>query len=390
MAPATKLIARLAQIFVMSSRRESIIDPSTYTANAVDGIEALQTWYREDLDGLYDSTGWWNSANCIQVLADFSQIRPDEANELQLGNVLKNTFDRAQSSSSPIVLKTFDTFGLVHAQYLDGVAALDHLAPRAGFPGFINDYYDDEGWWALALIRSHDVTGQQYFLDTAVSIFDDMQTGGNTPCGGIYWSKVTPYVNAITNQLYLSVAASLANRHPDGDTYRQIAIDQWEWLKNSGMINENNTFNDGLTEDCRNNGMQVWSYNQGVVLGGLVELAEATEDPSYLQEAHKIAVSAMKVLGSTGILREESCEPECGGDGSQFKGIFMRNLRYLHEKSPMNIYRDFIFTNADSIWNSSRDSNNRFGLLWAGPPERVNASTHSSALDAIVAAVGVA
>jgi predicted alpha-1,6-mannanase (GH76 family) len=110
------------------------------------------------------------------------------------------------------------------------------------------------------------------YLQAANVIFQDMQNG-TSPCGGIYWSKVDDYTNAIANELYLSVAASLANRMPSNkEAYTAIAQGQWDWFKASGLINSNNLINDGLTEQCTNNGQQTWSYNQGVILGGLVEL----------------------------------------------------------------------------------------------------------------------
>lgn len=90
------------------------------------------------------------------------------------------------------------------------------------------------------------------------------------------------------------------------------------------MINENNLINDGLDINsdgsCTNNGDTEWSYNQGVILGGLVELSRATGDSGYLSEATSIAEAAIEALSEDGILHE-SCEPnDCGADGSQFKG----------------------------------------------------------------------
>ena len=55
--------------------------------------------------------------------------------------------------------------------------------------GFLNDYYDDEGWWALAWIKVYDLTGEPQYLDAASDLFDDMVTGWDTPCGGIWWDK---------------------------------------------------------------------------------------------------------------------------------------------------------------------------------------------------------
>ena len=49
---------------------------------------------------------------------------------------------------------------------------------------FLNDYYDDEGWWANAWIRAYDLTGNTNFLNMAKTIFSDLTTGWdstNTP-----------------------------------------------------------------------------------------------------------------------------------------------------------------------------------------------------------------
>ena len=74
--------------------------------------------------------------------------------------------------------------------------------------------------------------------------------------------------------------------------------------------------------------------------------------------------------------------------GTQFKGIFVRNLLKLYQASPSANYKHFFETNAQSIWNNDRDSSNRLSLDWAGPfIQPANASTHSSAMDAIIAAL---
>lgn len=64
-------------------------------------------------------------------------------------------------------------------------------------------------------------------------------------------------MNAIANELFLSVAAHLANRAENSQYYINWAKKEWEWFAASGMINENNTINDGLTTDCKNNGATV-------------------------------------------------------------------------------------------------------------------------------------
>jgi len=74
----------------------------------------------------------------------------------------------------------------------------------------------------------------------------------------------------------------------------------------------------------------MWSYNQGVLLGGLIQLASALNDPSLIDTAKRIADAALSTLVDEDGVLVEHCEPECTADGSQFKGIFVRYLARLY------------------------------------------------------------
>jgi predicted alpha-1,6-mannanase (GH76 family) len=319
-----------------------------------DAIDTLQTWY-DPATGLYKTTGWWNSANAITTLADYAGVIRTK----RFNPVFANTFTAAQH------------------KYL----------------GFINDYYDDEGWWALAWIEVYDRTQQHRYLRMAESIFADMRGGWSDTCGGgIWWSKERKYKNAIANELFLSVAAHLAERArtaQERNEYLSWATREWQWFLASGMINGDHLVNDGLTSACSNNHRTTWTYNQGVVIGGLAELSRAEHDTALLTEAQAIAHAALaapELRDEHGILREP-CEPNCGRDGSQFKGIFVRNLRALNEASPQPEYRALADANAESIWQGAQQPGKRLGLMWAPPYGPVTASTQSSALDALVMAI---
>ncbi|KAL2024590.1 hypothetical protein VTK56DRAFT_7633 [Thermocarpiscus australiensis] len=383
-------------LYFMSTFPGKQVDQSPYSERTLLAARALQGWY-DPPTGLWNTTGWWNSANCLTVLADWAVLAGPNHGGLDVAGIVSDTFVNAQRTLA-VSTKTISLSGVVTSSY--EFRQLDKLDKR-GFDDFLNDYYDDEGWWALALIRSWDVTHDAAYLDMAERIFRDMQDGTDATCGGgIWWSKERAYKNAIANELYLSVAASLANRVAGGkEKYAQIAKDEWAWFKRSGMINGDNLINDGLKiqpdGSCVNNGMETWSYNQGVVLGGLVELSRATGDLSYLAEAAAIAKAAIALLSdANGIIREANrCEPNCGADGSQFKGIFVRNLHYLQKAAPQDAFRAAIVKNADSIWANDRNGQNQLGISWSGPPDLgsgPNAATHSSAMDVLVAALSVA
>ena len=322
-------------------------------------IDVLQQWYVPET-GLYRTTGWWNSANAVTALANFSRI--------------------TQST-----------------KYLPEFANTLSAAQRKpdGAPGFINDYYDDEGWWALAWIDVYDLTRDRKYLRMADSIFADMKRGWETDTcgGGVWWSKKTREKNAIENELFLDVAASLANREDDAAQRADDlgwAKEEWVWFSGTGMINGDHLINDGLDSSdpkhCTNNGRNTWTYNQGVILGALVELNRAAPDAGLIQTAHEIALAAISHLADEhGILRENG-NAHTGGDVPQFKGIFVRNLMILDLASSDRRFENFVDTNARSVWDHDRDAANHFGFWWAGPFDQADAARQSSAVDLFVAA----
>ena len=327
------------------------MDASYSRAHAA--IKALLEYYNPTT-GLFETTGWWNTANVLTVLADFSSYSPSL--DAKLLPLFANTFERAQTSPS-------------------------------GSASFINDFYDDEGWWALAWLRVYDRTKEQRYLQMAVDIFEDMALGWGGPCGGVWWNKNKEYTGAIENELFLAVAAELANRAENKAYYVQWALKQWAWFQGTEMINADGNINNGIdAKSCKNDRQTVWTYNQGVILGALVQLNLAAPDPSYLEMAERIALAAIrKLTDEEGILREHG-EPDLGADGPQFKGIFVRNLRVLQATRPREAFKDFIERNAESLWRN-RGEGDRMGVCWSSPTKEATAATQSSACDALVAAL---
>jgi predicted alpha-1,6-mannanase (GH76 family) len=124
-----------------------------------------------------------------------------------------------------------------------------------------------------------------------------------------------------------------------------------------------------------------------------LNIAEPAPDNSYLAKASTIAKAAIGALAdpTTHVLHEICDKPNnCSKDETQFKGIFMRNLAHLQQVAPDNDIAAFITANADSIWANARSQTNTFAVNWSGPDaNQDNASTTSSALDAIVAAAAI-
>jgi predicted alpha-1,6-mannanase (GH76 family) len=332
-----------------------------FTEQAGTGAEVLQRWYRPRT-GRWRSTGWWNAANALTAVIDYTRHTGDQRHLA----VVEQTFRAAQR------------------RHRD----------------FIVSFYDDNGWWGLAWIAAYDLTGDGRYLSAARTIFANLRTGWDSTCGGgVWWNTARQYKNAITNELFLALAARLHQRCGSGqDPYLDWAMREWDWFYASGLIGTGSLVNDGLTAECQNNGGVTWTYNQGVILGGLAALHEITGEPAYLRQGEAIADAALSSLTGPpsavrpGILAEPG-EPDTAPkdrDRPQFKGVFTRNLHDFYQQSPRPAYREFILTNAQSIWDNDRNSRNQFGLHWSGPFDRADASRQSAALDALNAAAALA
>ncbi|MGD0704419.1 MAG: glycoside hydrolase family 76 protein [Trebonia sp.] len=328
-------------------------------ARAAAAARALQRWYVRRT-GEWRTTGWWNSANALTAVIGYTRHTGDRSHE----RVVETTFRHA---------------GRRH-------------------PGFVNMFFDDNGWWGLAWVAAYDLTGDARYLDAARAIFAHNLGGWDGVCGGgLWWNTKRTYKNAITNELFVTLAAQLHQRTHADREYLSWALRGWQWLTARALIGPGGLVNDGLSADCANNGGTAWTYNQGVLLGGLAVLHDITGDGDYLKHGEFIADAALRGLTSPRGILTEPCEPAagsagpagCNGDQTQFKGIFARYLHEFYLRSGKPAYREFLLANAGSVWDNARNSDDQFGLSWGGPFDQADASRQSSALEVLTAAAAL-
>ena len=315
-------------------------------------------------------SSWWNSAVALTSIIDYTRETGDTTYEW----IINRTFEINQ------------------APFAAGVRATNQI-----FGNFISDSTDDDEWWALAWIDAYNLTGNQAYLNMAVTIANYVETLWDGTCGGGLWSDTTKsYKNAITNALYVRLTAELHVAISGDTTWLAQANSAWSWFQNSGMINGSGLVNDGLNSSsstCTNNGGTVWSYNQGMTIGAATEMYRATGNSSDLSTAEYLANSAVNspVLVTNGVLTE-SCDTlnaTCDDDQKQFKGIFMDYLGDLNSIVG-GTYTSFINTQINTLWNDDRTSLNQFSERWDGQtssadPNIYSWRTQASALEAILA-----
>ncbi len=243
--------------------------------------------------------------------------------------------------------------------------------------GWKNNYYDDECWMTLALIRAYDLTTNATYLNQAKSLYADVQTGWDSTCcgatvGGLWWDKSHTQKATAANAGAALAGARLYLRTTNVaylNFAQQVYLFWW-----------NNMVNPATYQVCDHmdiSGNKIWwrfTYNEGLMIGAGVELSEATGSLNYLTNAYQIA-NFMIVNETTatayGRVLYDGDNSGCGGDCHQFKGPAYRYLMRLYRKdTTKTAYYNVLKASADAAWNLARDTNNTvFAIDWSGPPQ---------------------
>lgn len=244
---------------------------------------------------------------------------------------------------------------------------------------FFQGSFDDAQWVLMLFFKIADYMDlhgkdSRNFSKSAADIYDYVSNQWDSTCGGgLWWSNAHDYKNAITNQLYLLTSAFGYLRNGN-ETYLENAKKTWEWLKFSGMRNEQGLWNDGLViKTCKNNGQTTWIYNQAVIASGLGYLGSILNDSTLFDEAEISLDAAIKHLTINGILKE-SCDNatspigQCDHNQQLFKGLFTKHMTYYLEttnnEKRVSKYKDFLGVQKSAVWNLAKNNQSLVGNVW--------------------------
>ncbi len=241
---------------------------------------------------------------------------------------------------------------------------------------FINEYYDDMDWNALAMLRAYEATNDVKFKNAVDVLWADIKTGWNsTMGGGIAWRKAMPYYkNTPANGPAAILAARLYRKFQNPDDL-EWSKKIYTWLKDSLYNKSTGWVYDGMNDknDGQRNTTWKFTYNQGTFIGAAVELYKITNDAGYLNDAIQAANFTLSdntlTNGTDNLLRDEG-----GGDGGLFKGVFVRYFTELilapgMLSSNKTRYVNYLKHNAETLWNQGTDKSYLlFGSYWKNKP----------------------
>lgn len=185
---------------------------------------------------------------------------------------------------------------------------------------WVNDYYDDMAWLALALERASRVVGID--CHRALDKLTDQFVNAWVPedGGGIPWRKQDQFFNAPANGPAAIFLARYGNRLKRA---QQMA----DWIDATLIDPETHLVFDGIKGGSLVRAQ--YTYCQGVVLGLETELAARTGDPRHAPRVHRLVAAVNEHMAPGGVISGAG-----GGDGGLFAGITARYLALVATTLP--------------------------------------------------------
>jgi predicted alpha-1,6-mannanase (GH76 family) len=229
---------------------------------------------------------------------------------------------------------------------------------------WINDYYDDMAWLALAIERSGRLVGV-HRAGALNKLTDQFMTAWvPEDGGGIPWRKQDQFFNAPAN----GPAGIFLARNNQLRRAQQMA----DWIDETLIDPETHLVFDGIKGGSMVRAQ--YTYCQGVVLGLETELAVRTSDDRHRARVHRLTAAARAHMATDGVVKGTG-----GGDGGLFGGILVRYLTLVATMLPgdapedaaaRDSARDLVLTSAQSAWDYRQtvDGLPLFGADWDKTP----------------------
>ena len=367
----------------------AVISKPSAMKDMLHALEAMQDNYFDIFTGTWPASIDWTAAvlgtHVSAALSSIvSSISPSSLESCSNLLSWQNTIDKYYAHTSVFYFGE-NAFGLRNQAYDDMLWVVLGWLENIKFAEMFSLKHWDVFPVDDARISSTGWHGLQFSPMAAhrARIFYDLASVGwdDSLCdGGMVWnSHLTPYKNAITNELFTSASIAMylyfpgdnnsspyftpSSGHwrgfgkPHDPLHLENAVRGYKWLKEShlrsstsGLYRDgfhidgwrrfpNGTINPG-TGKCDELDSMVYTYNQGVILSASRGLWMATGARSYLDDGHALIESVIRAtgwpntrdrrwrgLGRSGIM-EEYCDTRgtCSQDGQTFKSIFFLHL----------------------------------------------------------------
>ncbi|KAK0618533.1 hypothetical protein B0T17DRAFT_459531, partial [Bombardia bombarda] len=387
-------------------RAESTVPDPQLFGDILEALRVMQDSYFQPWVGTWPTAIDWTAAvmgtHVAAALTSISEglglIHPLGSEEYSIKeNVVSLYFTQLigfyfGQDAFAIRLQAFDDMLWVVLNWLDAIQFIDafsksrdsNLAAAASQLTDPTEILRNQSWHGNLWIPA--------FAHRARLFWELASTGWDTKLcgGGMTWNpRLMPYKNAITNELYIAGSIGMYIYfpgddnaapfnvtldpepprpqevwHPHDPKYFTAAVDAYAWLTSSNMTNSQGLYVDGFhisgypsgsnNTKCDQRDEMVYTYNQGVLLSGQLNLFRVTGDAAFLRAGHVLVQNVIRAtgynlghqspvddvdalfpgqlppwhgLGRAGIL-EDACDVggQCSQNAQTFKGIWMHHF----------------------------------------------------------------
>lgn len=285
-------------------------------------------------------------------------------------------------------------------------------------------YNDDAMWWGTTAYYAYRTYGDQEFLQYAKDVWNwvqrsqitaaEAQAGksavrataikstcnGKTTAGAVFWrsessDKTDMGVNVITTSLFQTLSAYLAGATNE-QKYKTAAINAYTFITTQLFKADPNIPTDGMSLTTCSANNWIFTYNTGKFVEGAVILSHVTGDGKYRDQALKTIVDAVTRVSNwqdkQGRITEgQDGDPTKGGDGRQFKSIYIRSLTEVARREYKNsglktLLKRYVNINFKTVRSDDTDDKGRYGVVWKGPYTK-SESGQMNVLDLFVAGI---
>lgn len=267
-------------------------------------------------------------------------------------------------------------------KYMDRIQKELHGTFKANGNTFLNNWYDDMEWMALALLRLWDITKEEEYKLQVYHIWEDIKTAWNDHMGGgLAWQKQQlDYKNTPANAPAAILAFRLFCRfEQQEDLEWGKKIFQWNF---ENLVEKETGFvYDGINRlgDKKIDYEWEYTYCQGVFMQAALEYYYITKEDSYKEMAIRTAREAKRRLADVngGFIPYEG-KDDCG----LFRGIFFRYCYELVKECPeLTDIREMIISHAEEVAAKAVNDKGLIGGHWnQKETEMVDFAQHLSGL----------
>jgi predicted alpha-1,6-mannanase (GH76 family) len=242
----------------------------------------------------------------------------------------------------------------------------------AGYQSYIaaagksDRYYDDNVWLAIDFCETYLLAGKPEYLKKSIATWQFVISGWDDElAGGIYWCEQKKRSKNTCSNAPASVLALKLFEATGDSSYFKWGVRIYNWTKTNLQDSTDYLYFDNISLNGRTD-RKKYTYNSGQMLQSAAKLYKLTGNKTYLEEAKRIARSAIDYFTEVFTTAGGNRIKLFRNTGNWFNAVLFRGYAELYSIDGNDQYINIFRDNMDQLWEHVRDKNGLFSKDWKG------------------------